>query len=64
MRQSEGKTAVSIDRWKMSRSAEARVSAQFFKITLGMWSGPHGLWGMTDLSNLHTPAVLMLISLI
>ena len=58
VRQSEGRTAVSNDRWKMSLSAGARVSAQFFKMTFGIWSGPHAL------SNLHTPAVLMLISLI
>ena len=63
-RQSTGKTAVSNDHWKMSLSAEARVSAQFFKITLGIWSCPHALWGLMALSNLHTPAVLMLISLI
>ena len=31
---------------------------------LGIWSGPHALWGLMVLSNLHTPAVLMLISLI
>ena len=64
MRQSEGRTAVSNDRWKMSLSAGARVSAQFFKITLGIWSGPHALCGLMALSNLHTPAVLILISLI
>ena len=64
MRQSEGKTAVSNDRWKMSLSTGARVSAQFFKMTLGIWSGPHALWGLVAFSNLHTPAVLMLISLI
>ena len=64
VRQSEGKTAVSNDRWKMSLSAGARVSAQFFKMILGIWSGPHALWGLMALSNLHTPAVLMLISLI
>ena len=56
--------AVSNDRWKMSRSAGARVSAQFFKMKLGIWSGPHALWELMALSNLHTPAVLMLISLI
>ena len=38
VRQSEVKTAVSNDRWKMSLSAGARVSAQFFKITLEIWS--------------------------
>ena len=64
MRQSEGRTAVSNDRWKMSLSAGARVSAQFFKITFGIWSGPHALWGLMALSNFHTPAVLVLISLI
>ena len=64
MRQSDGRTAVSNDRWKMSLSAGARVSAQFFKMTFGIWSGPHALWGLMALSNLHTPAVLMLISLI
>ena len=64
MRQSEGRTAVSNDRWKMSLSARDRVSAQFFKMTFGIWSGPHALWGLMALSNLHTPAVLMLISLI
>ena len=64
MRQSEGKTAVSNDRWKMYLSAGARVSAQFFKMTLGIWSGPHALWELMALSNLHTPAVLRLISLI
>ena len=41
MRQSEGRTAVSNDRWKMSLSAGDRVSAQFFKMTFGIWSGPH-----------------------
>ena len=63
--QTEGKTVVSNDRWKMSLrlSVGARVSAQFFKTTLGIWSGPHALWGLMVLSNLHTPAVLMLISL-
>ena len=55
---------MSNDRWKMSLSAGARVSAQFFKMTFGIWSGPHALWGLMALSNLHTPAVLMLISLI
>ena len=64
VRQSEGKTVVSNDRWKMSLSAGARVSAQSVKMTLGIWSGPHALWGLMALSNLHTPAVLMLISLI
>ena len=64
MRQSEGRTAVSNDRWKMSLSAGARVSAQFFKMTFGIWSGPHALLGLMALSKLHTPAVLMLISLI
>ena len=64
MRQSDGKTAVSNDRWKMSLSAGARVSAQFLKMTLGIWLGPHALWGLMALSNLHSPALLMLISLI
>ena len=63
-RQSEGKTAVSNDLWKMSLSAGARVSAQFFKMTLGIWSGQDSLLGLMALSNLQTPAVLMLISLI
>ena len=40
------------------------VSAQFFKMTLGIWSGPHVLRGLIDVSNLHTSAVVMLISLI
>ena len=47
------------DRWKMSLSAGARVSAQFFKMTHGIWSGPQTLWGLVALSNLHTPAVLI-----
>ena len=51
VRQSEGRTAVSNDRWKMSPSAGARVSAQFFKMTFGIWSGPHALWGLMVLSN-------------
>ena len=65
--QSEGKTAVSNDRWKMSWSSGARMPAQFFKIILGIWSAPHTLWGLMALCNLHTlavPAVLMLTSLI
>ena len=62
VRQSEGKTAVSNDRWKMSVSARTRGSSQFFKMTLGIWSGPHALWGLVTSSNLHTPAVLMLVS--
>ena len=59
-----GKTAVSNDRWKMSLSAGVRALAQFFNIILGIWSGPHALLGLMALNKLHTPAVLMLISLI
>ena len=58
--QSGGKAAVSSYRW----SAGARESAQFFKMTLGIWSGPQALWGLMALSNLHSPAVLMLNALI
>ena len=48
----------------MSRSAGARVSAQFFKLTLGIWSGHTCFVELMGLSNVHTTAVLMLISLI
>ena len=58
MCQSGGKTAVSNDRWS------AGESAQFFKIILGIWSGPETLWGLMALNNLHTLAALMLVSLV
>ena len=60
--QSEGKTDMSNDSWKMSGSAGTRVSAQVFKTTLGIWSGQHTLWELMDLSNLHTSAVVINIT--
>ena len=62
VRPSNGRVPVCSDLWKLSRSAGDRVSAQFFKTALGIWSGPQALNGLIDLCNLHTPAVSTVMS--
>ena len=57
VRQSNGRVPMFSDLWKMSKSAGDRVSVQFFRTALGIWSGPQALNGLIDLQFAYSHCV-------